>query len=125
MNSSDVPGHAFTKSLLGTSYDWNYVSSPQVYVNNRVINQPRGKVLGGCTAVNGLYYVHASKLEYDSWAGLVDGGSAWNWENARGYTRKAENFVPPVPDVAATANILYNSSSHSSNGPVWASYPGL
>lgn len=125
MTPLDVPGRAFTKSLIGTSYDWNYVSSPQVYVNNRVMTQPRGKVLGGCTAVNGLYYVHASKLEYDSWAGLVDEGSTWNWENARNYIKKAETFVPPASDVAATANILYDSSSHGSNGPVWASYPGL
>ena len=79
--------------------------------------QPRGKILGGCTAVN--------RLEYDTWAGLIDGGSTWNWENARNYIKKAETFVPPVSDVASTANILYDSSSHGSGGPVWSSYPGL
>ena len=66
-----------------------------------------------------------SQLEYDTWAGLIDGGSAWNWRNTLNYIRKAETFVPPVPDVASTANILYDSSSHGSRGPVRASYPGL
>ena len=101
------------------------MSSPQAHVNNRVMTQPRGKILGGCTAVNGLFYVHASRLEYDTWAELIDGGNTWNWENTRNYIKKAETFVPPVSDVASTANILYDSSSHGSNGPVWASYPGL
>ena len=87
--------------------------------------QPRGKLLGGCTAVNGLFYVYPSKLEYDTWAGLIDGGSAWNWENTHSYFKKAETFVPPVHDVASTANIIYNSSSHGSQGPIHASYPGL
>jgi len=69
--------------------------------------------------------VQPSQLEYDTWAGLIDGGSAWNWRNTLNYIRKAETFVPPVPDVASTANILYDSSSHGSRGPVRASYPGL
>jgi choline dehydrogenase-like flavoprotein len=121
----DVPGYAFTKSLIGTSYDWKYLSSPQAHVNNRTMTQPRGKVLGGCTAVNGMFHVHGSKIEYDTWAGLIDGGSAWDWENTRNYIKKAETFVPPVTDVASTANILYDSSSHGSHGPVYASYPGF
>lgn len=120
-----MPGAAFTKSLIGTSYDWKYVSTPQAHLNNRVTAQPRGKVLGGCTAVNGMFYVYPSKLEYDTWAGLIDGGSAWNWDNTRYYAKKAETFVPPVSDVGSAANILYNTSSHGSQGPVYASYPGL
>ena len=101
------------------------MSSPQAHINNRTVNQPRGKVLGGSTAVNGMFYVHASKIEYDTWAGLIDGGSAWNWDNTRDYIKKAETFVPPAADIASAANILYNSSSHGSRGPVYASYPGL
>ncbi|KAG9091485.1 hypothetical protein FS749_016519, partial [Ceratobasidium sp. UAMH 11750] len=51
----DIPGNAYYSSLLGTDYDWQYVTEPQARLGNRRLPWPRGKTLGGSTAVNGLY----------------------------------------------------------------------
>jgi len=49
----DVPANAYYSSLLGTSYDWQFVTEPQTHAGGRALPWPRGKVLGGSSAVNG------------------------------------------------------------------------
>jgi choline dehydrogenase len=51
----DVPANAYYSSLLGTSYDWQYTTEPQTNAGERPLPWPRGKVLGGSTAVNGAF----------------------------------------------------------------------
>lgn len=80
----DIPGNAYYSSLLGTSYDWQYQTVPQANLKNRLIPWARGKVLGGSSAVNGMYLVRPSRIEVDSIAGLnanQTGASAWEWES--------------------------------------------
>lgn len=81
---ADIPGNAYYSSLLGTSYDWQYQTVPQANLQNRQIPWARGKVLGGSSAVNGMYLVRPSQIEVDSNAGLnanQSGASAWGWES--------------------------------------------
>lgn len=126
-----MPGNAFTSSLLGSTYDWQYKTVSQPNADNRQLPWPRGKVLGGCSAINGLYLVRPSQIEYDTWASMMEsqdggnGASAWNWENQLAAMKKGETFTPPTSDVQSTANILYSNSSHGESGPMHASYPGL
>jgi choline dehydrogenase len=54
-SSIDVPGNAYYSSLLNTDYDWQYKTVPQTHLDQRVLDWPRGRVLGGSSAVNGLY----------------------------------------------------------------------
>ncbi|KAI0306142.1 GMC oxidoreductase [Multifurca ochricompacta] len=54
-SSIDIPGNAYYQSLLNTPYDWNYATTSQPNAGNRVLPWPRGKVLGGSSAINGLY----------------------------------------------------------------------
>jgi choline dehydrogenase-like flavoprotein len=80
----DIPGNAYYSSLLGTSYDWQYQTVPQPNLQNRQIPWARGKVLGGSSAVNGMYLVRPSQIEVDSNAGLnanQSAASAWGWES--------------------------------------------
>lgn len=127
---SVVPGNAFTHSLLHTSYDWGYNTLPQPGANNRALYWPRGKVLGGSSAVNGLYLVRPSQIEYDAWAGLMksqDNGvdaNAWSWDGHFPFMKKSETYSPPVQAVQSVLNVEYNLDSHGSNGPLHASYPG-
>jgi choline dehydrogenase-like flavoprotein len=125
-----VPGNAFTHTLLGTSYDWAYNTLPQANAGNRALTWPRGKVLGGSSAVNGLYLVRPSKIEYDTWANLMQsqdngqGAKAWSWDGHFPYMKKSETYSPPAPDAQAVLNVQYNLDSHGQNGPLHASYPG-
>lgn len=98
--------------------------------NNRTLYWPRGKVLGGSSAVNGLYLVRPSQIEYDTWANLIQsqddgaGAKAWSWDEHYPFMKKSENYTPPISDVESVLNTAYNLSSHGTDGPLHASYPG-
>ena len=62
-------------------YDWAYETDPEPHMGGRRIPHARGKVLGGSSAVNGMYAVRPSKIEVDAWAGMVSGGDKWNWNS--------------------------------------------
>ncbi|KAF8512330.1 alcohol oxidase [Gautieria morchelliformis] len=126
-NSIDIPGNAYYSSLLGTSYDWQYQTVPQANLKNRPIPWARGKVLGGSSAVNGMYLVRPSQLEVDSIAGLnanQSGASAWSWESLFLAMKKSETFTPPSTDIQQQGAIQYNLASHGTTGPLHYSYPG-
>ncbi|KDQ10352.1 hypothetical protein BOTBODRAFT_494468 [Botryobasidium botryosum FD-172 SS1] len=123
----NIPGYAYYKSLLGTSADWGYNTWPQNELLNRTIYWPRGKVLGGSTAMNALYMVRPSAIEVDSIRDLqngADGSDNWGWFSLWGAMEKSETFVPPTQAVATAGNILYTNASHGLSGPLVSSYPG-
>lgn len=91
---------------------------------NRAISWPRGKLLGGSSAVNGLYAVRPSKLEVDAWAAMIPGGDLWNWNSLFANMKKSENFTAPSQEIQQEGNIMYAASSHGTSGPVHVSYPG-
>ncbi|THH29224.1 hypothetical protein EUX98_g4966 [Antrodiella citrinella] len=123
-SSIDIPGNAYYSSLLGSSYDWNYQTVPQPNAGKRSLPWPRGKLLGGSSAVNGLYLVRPSKLEVDAWSTLIPNGDTWDWSNLFDNMKKSENFTAPTADIQAAGSIMYDPSSHGSTGPLHSSYPG-
>lgn len=62
----DVPVNCYFASLLGTESDWNYQTVPQPHAGDDGLTWPRGKVLGGSSAINGLYLVRPSQIEVDT-----------------------------------------------------------
>jgi choline dehydrogenase len=60
----------------GTSLDWAYETEPESGCADRRIAQPRGRVLGGCSAMNGMFWVKGSNLDYDGWR--LPG---WSWND--------------------------------------------
>ncbi|KAG8717361.1 hypothetical protein FRC09_014393 [Ceratobasidium sp. 395] len=123
----DIPGNAYYSSLLGTEYDWQYVTEPQPRLGNRQLPWPRGKTLGGSTAVNGLYLVRPSALEVDAWSQLLPdqaSAKAWSWASLFEAMKKSENFTEPSDKIKNAGRILYDTTSHGRNGPLQYSYPG-
>lgn len=84
----NIPG--LKGSTLGTKYDWNFTSIPQPQLNDRVITQSRGKVLGGTSAINLMIWDRGSKAEYDAWEEL--GNPGWDWNHMIAAMIKAENL---------------------------------
>ncbi|KZO92837.1 GMC oxidoreductase [Calocera viscosa TUFC12733] len=124
----DIPGNAYYSSLLGTTYDWQYETVPQPNVANRQLAWPRGRVLGGSTAVNGLYMVRPSALEFNVWSQLqggAQGADDWAWDAMFTSMKKSENFTAPIASVQEAGAIEYNIDSHGTTGPVHTSYPGF
>ena len=61
--------------------DWLYNTEPEAGLNGRSLRYPRGKVLGGCSSINGMIYMRGQARDYDQWAQLT-GDDAWRWDNA-------------------------------------------
>jgi len=59
--------------------NWRYESEPEPGTANRKIPVPRGKVLGGSSAINGLVWVRGQTLDYDTWAQM--GARGWSWQD--------------------------------------------
>ena len=61
--------------------DWMYNTEPDAGLNNRVQRYPRGRVLGGCSSINGMIYMRGQARDYDGWAKLT-GDDSWSWQSA-------------------------------------------
>src|SRR5688500_9061689 len=69
--------------------NWLYSSEADEHTGHRRIAQPRGKVLGGTSSINGLVYVRGQREDYDDWRDL--GNPGWGYADVLPYFRKAEN----------------------------------
>jgi choline dehydrogenase len=72
----------------GPMHNWNYVSEPEPYCDNRVIAAPRGKTLGGSTSINGMLYVRGHPRDYDQWRQL--GNEGWSYSETLPYFKRSE-----------------------------------
>jgi choline dehydrogenase len=71
-------------------HNWGYQTEPERHLNNRRIDWPRGKVLGGSSAINGMVYTRGNRGDYDHWAQL--GLREWSYDKVLPFFRKSENF---------------------------------
>ena len=79
----------YGKLFKDTSVNWMYQTEPEPGLNGRSVFQPRGKVLGGSSSINGLLYVRGQHEDYDRWRQL--GNSGWGFDDVLPYFRKAED----------------------------------
>jgi choline dehydrogenase len=69
--------------------NWMLGGEPEPGLNNRPMYQPRGKVLGGTSSINGMVYMRGNPRDYDNWRQL--GCEGWSWQEVLPYFKKAEN----------------------------------
>lgn len=84
---SQIPA-AFSK-LYKTAVDWNYSTEPEPHLNARRLYWPRGKMLGGSSAINAMIYIRGNALDYNYWKSL--GNSGWGFADVLPYFKKSEN----------------------------------
>ena len=70
--------------------DWLYNTAPDAGLNGRSLRYPRGKVLGGCSSINGMIYMRGQARDYDQWADIT-GDTRWRWDNALPYFKLHED----------------------------------
>jgi choline dehydrogenase len=69
--------------------DWCFRTEPVPGLNGRAINYARGKVIGGCTAINAMIYMRGQARDYDTWRQL--GLAGWGWDDVLPYFLKHED----------------------------------
>jgi len=79
----------YYKTMHNPKTDWCFKTEPDETMNNRSINYPRGKTLGGSSSINGLLYIRGQEQDYDMWRQL--GNVGWGWNDVLPYFLKAEN----------------------------------
>lgn len=80
---------ALTYPLRSTFYNWWYESEPEPHMHNRKIYQPRGKVLGGSSCINGMIYIRGNALDYENWA-REKGLENWDYAHCLPYFNRYE-----------------------------------
>jgi choline dehydrogenase-like flavoprotein len=61
--------------------DWMFKTEAEAGLNGRILNYPRGKVLGGCSAINAMIYMRGQREDYDNWRQM--GLEGWGWDDVR------------------------------------------
>jgi choline dehydrogenase len=79
----------YGKLFKDKTVNWMYQTEPEPGLDGRTIFQPRGKVLGGSSSINGLLYVRGQHEDYDRWRQHGNGG--WGYDDVLPYFKKAEN----------------------------------
>lgn len=87
--------------------NWMFETTPQPVLNGRRGYQPRGKTLGGSSAINGMIYIRGHRKDYDNWAEM--GCEGWSYEDVLPYFKKSEN------------NVRGTSEHHGDNGSLHVS----
>ncbi|MCR8548391.1 GMC family oxidoreductase N-terminal domain-containing protein [Salipiger sp. P9] len=94
----------YAKLFANPRLNWMYEGEPEPEMNGRRMYQPRGKVLGGSSSINGMMFLRGNHLDFDDWAAL--GCSGWSFREVLPYFRRSED------------HFLGESEWHGSGGPV-------
>ncbi|KAF8164484.1 aryl-alcohol oxidase [Mycena galopus ATCC 62051] len=108
--------------LEQTIYDWNYTTTPQSGVNNRVLDYLRARMLGGCSSHNGMAYTRGTVEDWDRYANVTHDPS-WSWNNVLPYFFKNEKWSPPADHHNTQGQ--FDPSVHSTHGITSVSLGGF
>ena len=79
----------YTKTFTNPRVNWMFESEPEQELNGRTLYQPRGKVLGGTSSINGMVYMRGNAADYDDWR--QRGCEGWDCDSVLPYFKKAED----------------------------------
>jgi choline dehydrogenase len=99
----------------------------QPNADGRQLVWPRGKTLGGSSAINGLYLNRPGEAEIEAWhamLGDMHGANHWSWQSFLSALEKSETFEPALDYIAQQSGIEDDKAGRGYNGPIHASYPG-
>lgn len=77
--------------------DWCFSTEAEPGLNGRALKYPRGKVLGGCSSINGMIYMRGQARDYDGWA--AEGNPGWAWKDVLPLFMRTENHFAGASDL--------------------------
>jgi choline dehydrogenase len=90
-----MPG-GLVEIIRSKQHNWHFWTAPQDHLDGRPRYWPRGKTLGGSSAINAMCYIRGNAWDYDHWASL--GNTGWSYRDVLPYFRQAENYEPGAND---------------------------
>jgi len=99
----------YFKTMGNPRTDWCYETEPDLGLNGRSLNWPRGKVLGGSSSINGLLYVRGQPQDYDHWRQL--GNVGWGWSDVLPLFMRSESYSGGEPSIRGRSGPLTVSDS--------------
>ena len=105
--------------FIRNSSNYKYETVPQKGLNGRIGYQPRGKGLGGSSAINAMVYIRGNKWDYDNWAAM--GCTGWAYDDVLPYFKKAESNERGADEYHGAGGPLFVSDQRSPN-PVSKSF---
>jgi choline dehydrogenase len=78
----------FLRALFNPALTWGYMSEPEPTLDGRSLWLPRGKVLGGSSSINGMFYMRGHSSDFDTWAAMGCGG--WSYSDVLPYFKRME-----------------------------------
>ena len=97
----------YAKTMFHPVVNWGFYTDPEPTMNGRKVYWPRGRTLGGSSAINGLISIRGQREDYDAWAAA--GNAGWRFDDVLPWFRKLEH------------NVRGESEFHGAEGPLWAS----
>src|SRR5689334_11872652 len=86
----------YHKTFNNPKVNWMFDSEPEPELNNRIMYQPRGKVLGGTSSINGMVYMRGNAADYDEWR--QRGCEGWDYDSVLPFFKRAEDNVRGADD---------------------------
>lgn len=77
--------------------DWLLRTVEEAGLNGRSLSYPRGKILGGCSSINGMLYLRGQSGDYDHWRQL--GNTGWGWDDVLPYFKRSEDYVDGASEI--------------------------
>ncbi len=94
----------YYRNFSNPAVTWQYGSGPEPHLDGRVVTWPRGRVLGGSSAINGLLYVRGQTQDFNVWRQL--GNVGWGWDDVLPYFKRAEDQERGADDLHGTGGPL-------------------
>lgn len=102
-------------------YNWGFESEPEPHVNNRRLDCPRGKVLGGSSSINGMAFVRGNPRDFDQWE--QEGAVGWNYATCLPYFKKMETWMYGASDYrGGTGPVNVNAGNDMKMNPLYQAF---
>lgn len=111
---------ALSIPMNSATYNWGFESEPEPHLNNRRMNCPRGKVIGGTSSINGMVYVRGHPRDIDSWQ--ESGADGWNYANCLPYFKKLENHRVVDSEYAGRDGPVNISGGNRMKNPLYRAF---
>jgi choline dehydrogenase-like flavoprotein len=110
-DASEIAMPVAFPQLFKTKYDWDFATEPEQSLGQRRIYLPRGKTLGGCSAMNAMIYIRGNQTDFDGWA--REGAAGWSYREMLPYFIRSESNERGDPNYHGHAGPLSVQDSRS------------